>query len=442
MVPHSIAAINEDFIYFIWEEILPSLPCLTLKNGKKVKIIHPGFRNTSTGPDFFNAMVDFGDVKMAGNVEIHTRTSHWNKHHHSWNPAYRPVILHVVWEHDLPISNQENLLELKSELEEELFEKAKIFFESPRNILPCEFVHVNLEPWWTENWFATMATERWMERCDILEKKFIYFKYNWHQLFYSVILESFGFHHNALAMFRLSDALPLHILLKERRSLFHLNALLLGTSGIVYEMPASAWRQKVLEEYEYLKNKYSLNPLPDAVFKVHGIRPANHPALRLRQFARLFYQTADMFQTLEFPKHAPELIRLISSSFTKKTKSIVESNLPPEKSPGRQSIQLITLNGWALFLFFYGQNTAQEHLKRFSFEILQQLPAENNFKTRLFRKISHPDNSALYSQAKIHIFNEYCRKKRCLSCMLGRKLLKEKTFKFAMPYDSPNHPLV
>ena len=48
----------------------------------------------------FNAQVKIGNTTWAGNVEIHQKSSEWNKHRHTTDSAYNNVVLHVVYEHD------------------------------------------------------------------------------------------------------------------------------------------------------------------------------------------------------------------------------------------------------------------------------------------------------------------------------------------------------
>ncbi|MEI9911467.1 MAG: DUF2851 family protein [Bacteroidota bacterium] len=60
----------------------------------------PGQYNTHQGPDFTDAKIKIGDTTWAGTVELHIKTSDWNKHNHQTDSKYKNVILHVVWEDD------------------------------------------------------------------------------------------------------------------------------------------------------------------------------------------------------------------------------------------------------------------------------------------------------------------------------------------------------
>lgn len=65
-------------------------------DGRDLEILNPGEHNTDAGPDFFTGVVKIDGLEMAGNIEIHTRSSDWYRHGHDTDPAYCNVILHVV----------------------------------------------------------------------------------------------------------------------------------------------------------------------------------------------------------------------------------------------------------------------------------------------------------------------------------------------------------
>src|SRR5258708_12848667 len=93
---------KEQLLQFLW--IFPDFQRQQLhaEGGDPFQILAPGGINTHQGPDFLNASIRIGDTFWAGNIELHIRTSDWNRHAHQKDKHYRNVILHVVWENDLP----------------------------------------------------------------------------------------------------------------------------------------------------------------------------------------------------------------------------------------------------------------------------------------------------------------------------------------------------
>ncbi len=419
--------LNEDFLYFVWEEIVPDLRNLTTTKGKKLTVINPGLRNKSSGPDYFNAMIKLDDLCWAGNVELHLHSSDWLLHHHQLDRSYQNIILHVVWKSDhSEIDARFDTLEISNYIPQDIIQSGKKFISTYGTELPCTPYQPQTDSIMACHILENMSAERLKERTNILEKKFIYFEYNWQQLFYSVILESFGFHVNTLPMFQLSEKVNFNMLIKEKDSYFRLYSLLAGASSLLYEMEPSDERNNIIQEFEYLKNKYRIEPLPEGSFKIHGIRPSNHPLIRLAQFSCLFFKNHDYFQTLNFPLDKNDFISLIENAFND-----CKMHLPSWKyfkAPGKNSLRLILINAWCLFLFFRGMKTEREELKKLALEILESLPAEINHKTRLFKKLPLRKNNALLSQGIIHLYNEYCRKKKCFSCGFGRKIMKKDFF--------------
>ena len=72
---------------------------LKAADGRRVRILHPGFLNREAGPDFRGAIVQVGDdAPRSGDVEIDLVPAGWEHHSHASNSAYRNVVLHVTWE--------------------------------------------------------------------------------------------------------------------------------------------------------------------------------------------------------------------------------------------------------------------------------------------------------------------------------------------------------
>jgi hypothetical protein len=50
------------------------------------------------------------------------------------------------------------------------------------------------------------------------------------------------------------------------------------------------------------------------------------------------------------------------------------------------------------------------------------LPPENNKVTREWRKIGLPIKNAYESQACLEIYQQFCKRKQCLACEVGKKI--------------------
>src|ERR1700730_15229535 len=96
---------TERLLQFIWQFQYFNKSELITSEGELLKIIFPGQYNTNQGPDFSEAKIKIGSTTWAGNIELHLKTSDWNKHNHHRDDNYNNVILHVVWENDIVQTN-------------------------------------------------------------------------------------------------------------------------------------------------------------------------------------------------------------------------------------------------------------------------------------------------------------------------------------------------
>jgi len=66
-------------------------------DGRCVRVLHPGKWNLLGGPDFLGARLRFDDgPAFTGDVEAHLHAADWEAHGHARDPAYDKVVLHVV----------------------------------------------------------------------------------------------------------------------------------------------------------------------------------------------------------------------------------------------------------------------------------------------------------------------------------------------------------
>ena len=89
--------VSEEIVRLIWME-QPWYPgSVRDVRGRPVEIISPGWLNGGPGPDFRNALFryDGGDAER-GDVELHVRSTDWDRHKHGKDAAYNGVRLHVM----------------------------------------------------------------------------------------------------------------------------------------------------------------------------------------------------------------------------------------------------------------------------------------------------------------------------------------------------------
>lgn len=90
--------LNEKMIQMLWNKNHYLNEILFDDHRKSYKIIDPGTWNREPGPDFKNARFLNGKQTIFGDIEIHLKPENWNNHGHQFDPAYKNVKLHVVWE--------------------------------------------------------------------------------------------------------------------------------------------------------------------------------------------------------------------------------------------------------------------------------------------------------------------------------------------------------
>jgi hypothetical protein len=96
---------------------------LTTVDGRPVKVLHPGFHNLEGGPDFRGAVVQIGEEPAkSGDIELDLRASGWRAHGHDRNPAFRTVILHVIWQGEHAVEHGPPALALRGMLDSPLGE--------------------------------------------------------------------------------------------------------------------------------------------------------------------------------------------------------------------------------------------------------------------------------------------------------------------------------
>lgn len=423
----------EMLMQHIWEHRLWNPSEMTTNDGKKVRIIDPGIRNTDAGPDFFNAKIEIDGYMWAGNVEIHFRASDWHRHGHDSDKAYDSVILHVVGKDDAPVcrTNGERIPQLVMGCTPQ-FADRYVALVNEKTELPCKRIIAAISPLETAEWIQSLAFERLQDKCNRIKSLLERFHGSWEDVCYVTFARNIGFGTNNDAFERLAKSLPLNLLHKHSDSLLQLEALFFGQAGLldVTKYSDDRYYQQLCREYGFLRTKFSLRQPEGLIWKSFRMRPQNFPWRRVALLAHYvhngFRMMADILEAKGDEQRLRDLFSVCLTGYWSNHFSF--SHASPEQSAaiGKSSIDILLINTVAPLYYAYSELTDNYDWAERAVSLLESLKPERNHITALFGAAGMKIDSALVSQAVIQLRNAHCLPRKCLYCRAGHKLLSAK----------------
>ncbi len=421
---------TEDFLYYLWQYRLINRD-ITTTLGEPIILIDMGQRNDGSGPDFFNARIKIGTTEWAGNVEMHTKSSDWMRHNHDKDPNYDSVILHVVYECDTLIHNATNeeipCLELKGKIDEKLYFRYRNLISS-REWIACAPQLGDVPDLILYSWLDRLLAERLERKSDYIEQFLTASKGNWETAFYYALARNFGFNVNGDPFEQLARSIPLEVLAKNRDSLFKIEALLFGQSGMLNARLKDEYSQRLIKEYDFLKKKYDLEPIAGYQWKFMRLRPGNFPSIRIAQFAQLIFKSSHLLSKIvkhEKLAQLKEFFQLEASEYWDEHYSFGKKSKSKTKRMGESSFDLILINTLVPFLFVYANHQKDGELRERALNFLTQTKAEQNSIVKRYKETGITANNAAQSQALLTLKNDYCKYLKCLDCAIGNRLIRK-----------------
>ena len=440
---------KEEFLYYIWENRLTDKDLRTTE-GEPIDIVTTGYRNTDSGPDYLEAKIKIGDKLWAGHVEIHVKTSDWNRHGHQTDKAYQNVVLHVVYENDTKV-NAIPTLELKGHFDETVFAHYQSFISS-KNWIPCENSIAQVSPFTRHSWLDRMAVERLENKSTSVIKILEANQFDWEDALYKLLMRYFGLKVNNEAFEYLAHILPFKTLLKHADNLLQVEAMLMGCAGFLDKDFTDDYPLLLKREFAVMKAKFNLLIMPEERWKFMRMRPSNFPTIRLAQMAQLIHKNGCLFSKIRDAKTVAEVKalfdvttseywemhyrfnerlpqcdsptdELVGLSYNGNRKSMHGSRKTP-KHLGDATADILTINAVVPLLFCYGKLHKDESVCDTAIQFLEAIEAEDNAIIRHYASCGVDVQNAMQTQALLHLYNMYCKRKRCLECRIGNVILK------------------
>lgn len=233
---------------------------LRLRDGRPLRLLRRGRWNRLPGPDFRDAEIRVGEGVLAetwrGDVEVHLRAADWEAHGHAADPAYDKVVLHVVlfpapceWTagaggRRIPVLELLPLLErdLEAYAEEAAVEglagRPYSQLRAAMAAVPADALAAEVE---------RHAARRWTAKVALARRRIA--SVGWEAACHETALEVLGYRSNRMPMLAVAERWPL-----------------------------AAWREKAVSAEAAWQSEA-------ANWQRAGVRPANHPRIRLAQYA-------------------------------------------------------------------------------------------------------------------------------------------------------------
>lgn len=430
----------EKLLHYVWQHRMLPLAPLRTTDGRDVEVVDVGLLNTNAGPDFFNAKVRIGDTMWAGNVEIHMRSTDWYAHGHDKDVHYNNTILHVVAEADGVVQTQDGkqppqvVIQIPESLRED-YDQLLSTMDYPR----CHSVISRIPVLKAHAWVDALLVERLQERAGLVLQRLKDVGGDWEAAFFVTLARNFGFGVNGDAFEAWGRRVPLFAAAKHRDDAFQVEALFLGTAGLldVEALPQSCRAEaggddyfcRIRREYEYLRHKFSLgDSLPYQQWKYLRMRPQNFPHIRLSQLAAMYHEGRCTLNSVLEATDIDALMKVLDMRCTDYWQTHylfgMESK-PNNKSLTLATRRLIVINTIVPVLFAYGMQHSNEDMCDRAIAMLEALPSENNYIIRQWRECGLTVDNAADTQALIQLKRAYCDKHDCLRCRFGYEFLKQ-----------------
>jgi hypothetical protein len=423
---------KEEFLHYLWKYRLYDPERLVSPSGNKITVLRPGEYNRDSGPDFFNARITHDGTVWAGNIEIHTKASHFDTHGHQNDPAFDNVILHVVGENDRKVFNSrgEELLTVELFYDPALFERYLDLVQNPKAIA-CQDELGGADSFLVRHWLTSLVVERLAEKASAVSSVYAETGNDWEETFYRMLARYFGFRVNSEPFGLLASALPFRVIRKHADNLFQVEALLFGTAGMLEEglfrdALNDEYYRDLTREYKVLSAKYSLKPVHGWLWKFSRLRPVNFPTVRISQLAAMLMVTGGLFsRVLEATdiSHLTGLFEVSASPYWEDHFVFGKKSRKIGKRAGMQAALILVLNAVLPVIFAYGRAKGLDSYCERVLSFLDELPPEENVIIDEWREAGIDAGSALSSQALLQLRNQYCRKRRCLECRIGSSLV-------------------
>lgn len=424
-----IKNLTESFLVDIWQRQRLDGALLT-EEGEPFRVIYPGRANDEAGADLRDAVISTTRGLIKGDIEVHTRSSYWQAHHHHRDPAYNSVILHVVYRHDSRVAAS-----LQSGKSVPTLVISRFINERPLQISegePCRAAHRA-----GGDGLDRAGEARFRAKAAGFQKELG--QTGAAQVLYAGIMGALGYTRNKWACLELARRVPLEALnfdgTYEEECLARQQAWLLGTAGLLPSQRSGPGRidqhswparlERLWVEADYTK------VMPETDWHLLKVRPNNSPQRRIAAMSYLLlrYRKSGILSailgrirdvTADSGCGLRETVKLSATGYWA-DHSDFGLTMPETALIGDGRAAEIVVNVLLPFAAAWGRLNDEPGLIAKAVALYRGYPrlAVNSIEDRMRRQLGLERglvNSAQRQQGLLYIYRVFCSQAMCPSC--------------------------
>lgn len=246
--------------------------------GEKFRILHFGEWNREAGPDFKNARIEFEKRGLEeGDIEVDGDARDWENHGHARNPAFVNTRLHFFL-------HSEGAVAFARSCENRHIPQARLVVENPP-------VLIGMSPTGTVSFEAARAMIDRAARFRMEAKHHAFLSasrlHGEEEALFFGIAAGLGYKNNAIPFLLTAQRVGWKFIRGEEGE-----AMLFGIAGFLEPRSfddadeiTKTYLKPLWETWWKVRDTYSRSVLQRSIWKLSGIRPANHPHRRLGALA-------------------------------------------------------------------------------------------------------------------------------------------------------------
>ena len=310
-VEDAVGKPRERLLQYIWQHQRLVRQGLKTIDGQSCEVLHPGFWNHGPGPDFSQALIRVnGGELREGDVEIDCEVQGWKLHGHDRNPAFKSVVLQVVWSTAKERVDGRAILAIEPHLDASVDELSQLF-ENLSPDLPvafrgrcCSPLH-DLPLATTRSVLRSAALYRFRQKAYALGSRAR--TVGWDQALWEGLIAGLGYSRNGWPMRRLGEltpslfpGFPRHWASQWTR--LEIEARLFGVAGFMPDEPPRdelQYFRQLWDVWWRVRDQFRDSLFPKRIWRMTGVRPHNHPHRRLALAAQ-WLANPDFVRSLEW----------------------------------------------------------------------------------------------------------------------------------------------